>query len=114
MMINYLEKFKLTDKEITLEVANDLCTNISFYKFSEYTNLCITKKDLGGAIKIMNELYDSGYSVMDILDNYFLFIKTTNIDETIKFKIVALICKYISIFYNIHEDYIEFLSSQII
>ena len=45
---------------------------------------------------------------MDILDNYFLFIKQTNIiDESYKYKIIPIICKYITIFYNIHEDEIE-------
>ena len=45
---------------------------------------------------------------MDILDSYFLFIKTSNlIDETSKYEIVKLICKYISIFHSLHEDDIE-------
>jgi len=45
---------------------------------------------------------------MDILDTYFTFIKkTTIINEDIKYKIIPIICKYISIFYNIHEDEIE-------
>jgi hypothetical protein len=46
--------------------------------------------------------------VMDILDNYFLFIKNTNIlNEDQKYNIIPFICKYISIFHNIHEDEIE-------
>ncbi len=45
---------------------------------------------------------------MDILDNYFYFIKITNIiPENIKYKIIKIICKYISIFHNIHEYDIE-------
>jgi hypothetical protein len=45
---------------------------------------------------------------MDILDNYFIFIKTTKIIiETEKYDIIPLICKYITIFHNIHEDEIE-------
>ena len=45
---------------------------------------------------------------MDILDNYFLFIKHTQLySETEKYKIIALICKYISYFHLIHEDEIE-------
>jgi hypothetical protein len=45
---------------------------------------------------------------MDILDNYFLFVKTTTLlDEDQKYKIISIICKYIHIFYNIHEDEIE-------
>jgi hypothetical protein len=45
---------------------------------------------------------------MDILDNYFIFIKTTKIiSESEKYEIIPLICKYITIFHNIHEDEIE-------
>ena len=45
---------------------------------------------------------------MDILDNYFLFIKNTHIlNEDQKYNIIPFICKYISIFHNIHEDEIE-------
>ena len=45
---------------------------------------------------------------MDILDSYFHFIKITNIVpvET-KYKIIKIICKYISIFHNEHEYNIE-------
>ena len=46
--------------------------------------------------------------MIDILDNYFLFIKITrNISDDIKYKIIPYICKYITIFYDIHEDEIE-------
>jgi len=46
--------------------------------------------------------------IMDILDNYFLFIKlTTLLNEEEKYKIISIICKYINIFYSIHEDEVE-------
>ena len=45
---------------------------------------------------------------MDILDNYFLFVKITDLlTETEKYDIIPYICKYITIFYNVHEDEIE-------
>ena len=45
---------------------------------------------------------------MDILDTYFLFIKSTKIlSEHNKYLIIKLLCKYIIIFYNVHEDEIE-------
>jgi len=45
---------------------------------------------------------------MDILDNYFLYIKITDIiNEEEKYLIISLICKYITIFNNIHENEIE-------
>ena len=45
---------------------------------------------------------------MDILDNYFMYIKTTDLlSEEDKYKIIPHICKYITIFNTIHEDEIE-------
>jgi DNA polymerase III delta subunit len=107
ILINYMEKFKLLGEKITLELADKLCSNISFHTLSEYTNL-IKENNLEEALKLIYNLYDRGYSVMDILDNYFIFIKHTNtLDEEEKYKIIPFICKYITIFHNIHEDEIE-------
>jgi DNA polymerase III delta prime subunit len=107
IITNYMEKFKLLGEHINHELAIQLCTNISFFSFEEYTQF-IKNHDLKNAIKIIYELYDKGYSVMDILDNYFLFVKNTDLlSEEEKYIIIPYICKYISIFHNIHEDEIE-------
>ena len=107
ILINYMEKFKLLNEHITLKLAVSLCSNISFFLFEEYT-LLIKNNKLKEAIDLIYEIYDKGYSVMDILDNYFLFIKNTTIlNEDQKYSIIPFICKYISIFHNIHEDEIE-------
>lgn len=107
ILINYMEKFKLINKKITFDLANKLCTNISFIIFEEYTKF-IKTGELQKAINLIYEIYDKGYSVMDILDNYFIFIKNTNLfSEKEKYDIIPFICKYITIFHNIHEDEIE-------
>jgi len=107
ILINYMEKFKLLNQKITYDLASQLCSNISFVIFEEYTKF-ILDKNIEQSIYLINELYDKGYSVMDILDNYFVFVKSsTIINEEQKFKIIPYICKYITIFHNIHEDEIE-------
>jgi len=107
ILINYLEKMKLLSIPITKDLAVLLCTNINFNELENYTRCCLNG-DLKEAIKIIYNIYDCGYSVMDILDNYFLFIKSTNIiNEKQKYETIKLICKYITIFHNIHEDEIE-------
>jgi DNA polymerase III delta prime subunit len=107
ILVNYMEKFKLLNTKITLSLANLLCSNISFVIFEDYTNL-ILKQKLKEAIYILYDIYDKGYCVMDILDNYFLFVKNTKLlSEDQKYTIIPYICKYISIFHNIHEDEIE-------
>ena len=107
ILINYMEKFKLLDEPITLELATNVCTNISFFTFEEYTQM-LKNDHLDTAIKLMYSIYDKGYSVMDILDNYFIFIKiTAHLTEEQKYSIIPFICKYITVFHNIHEDEIE-------
>jgi DNA polymerase III delta prime subunit len=108
IIINYLEKFKLLNTKIDMHVATAICTNIAFQEFINYINYCKLDKNLIAALKIIYAISDKGYSVMDILDNFFLFVKSTPLlTEIEKYKIIQLICKYISIFHNIHENEIE-------
>jgi DNA polymerase III delta prime subunit len=108
ILINYLEKCKLLNTEITEELASSVCTNISFSDFTTYTDMCKNKKNVRDATLLLYGLFDKGYSVMDILDNYFLYVKTTDIlSEDEKYRIIPLLCKYITVFHNIHEDEIE-------
>ena len=106
-LINYFEKFKLLCTDITYDIVEGACTNISFNDFILYTKLCC-EQNLSKAITLIYSIYDRGYSVIDIFDNYFLFIKSTKLlDEQQKYRVIKLVCKYITIFYNIHEDEIE-------
>ena len=107
ILINYMEKFKLLGEKITLDLAVKLCSNISFYTLEDYTKM-VKEKNLDESLNLIYDLFDRGYSVMDILDNYFIFIKYTDIlTEDEKYRVIPCICKYIKIFYNIHEDEIE-------
>jgi len=108
LLINYMEKFKLLDLNITENRVKEICTNISFYEFEKYTLEWYKNKDIITSISIINSIYNKGYSVMDILDSYFTFIKiTTILDETIKYKVIKLILKYIALFHTLHENEIE-------
>ena len=88
VLINYLEKFKIFNKEITLNDTFNLCSNISYNNLIEYTNYC-KKGNINESIQKIINIYNDGYSVMDILDTYFLFIKTTDIvNETLKYLVL--------------------------
>jgi len=107
VLMNYMEKFKLINKKITLDLASRVCTNISFQNFESYTQY-LKDGNLSDGIKILYDLCDQGYSVMDILDSYFSFVKNSKqLSEDEKYNIIPYICKYITIFHNIHEDEIE-------
>jgi DNA polymerase III delta prime subunit len=107
VLINYLEKMYILGKPIDIVLCKNICSNISFQKFETYIRL-IKERNLVGAIDILYEVHDYGYSVIDILDYFFTFIKMTNlIDEETKYRIIPFLCKYITIFHNVHEDGIE-------
>jgi DNA polymerase III delta prime subunit len=107
-LLIFLEKFKLYNKEITLDIAKKLCCNINYLDLQNYTMYWFQEKNYEKAIKIIFKIYDKGYSVLDILDNYFSFIKITNIlNEKQKYNTIKFICDYISIFYKIHENKVE-------
>jgi len=107
VVINYMEKFKLLNTKIHIDLIKKICTNINFCDFHSYTCL-LKERKLVEALNVLFVIYDQGYSVMDILDNYFSFVKITSlIDENLKYEIIPFICKYITVFHNIHEDEIE-------
>lgn len=106
-VINHMEKFKLLNQHITLELARSSCTDLHFGSFEQYVDT-LKKGDLQAAIKCMYDMCNLGYSVIDVLDNFFTYVKQAdNLTETEKYDIIPLICKYITIFHTVHEDNIE-------
>jgi len=107
VMINYLEKIYILKTPIDLELCKKICSIISFQQFEKYV-VALQSDDLISAVHILYDIYDYGYSVIDILDYFFTFVKLTNtLDEDTKYKTIPFLCKYITIFHNIHEDCIE-------
>jgi len=106
-VVNSLEKLYIYNQPITLSVCQQVCSNISFQHFDQYID-AYNNKDLQSGIAILYDLFYSGYSVMDILDFFFLFVKATpKIDEKTKYQMIPFLCKYITVFHTIHEDVIE-------
>jgi DNA polymerase III delta prime subunit len=109
---------------ITTEMVHQLCANIQYTVYKAYFTLIVEKR-LKDAISVLYDLHDKGFSAIDILDNMFEYVKLiTNPEEigteTIAdsvfsipipqiqvYQIIKVICKYITFFYNIHEDEIE-------
>jgi DNA polymerase III gamma/tau subunit len=116
-LINILEKLYIMKEPIHIELCKQLCCNISFQLFEKYILLLKNNsstdntppyKNLTDAIEILYNIHEYGYSVIDILDYFFTFIKTTELlNENEKYKIIPFLCKYITIFHNLHEDVIE-------
>jgi DNA polymerase III delta prime subunit len=107
LLINYLEKIYILNRKIDIELCKKICSIISFQHFETYIE-CLNGDRLTDAIDILYGIHDYGYSVIDILDYFFSFIKTSNsLSEDVKYRIIPLLCKYITVFHNVHEDCIE-------
>ncbi len=107
-MITNIEKIMLLNsKNIDLNSIISICTNMNYNNFKGYIEYCVNT-DLQNAIKKIYFIYDSGYSVIDILDNFFVFIKNSDLlNEDHKYKVIKIICKYITNYYNYHENEME-------
>jgi len=110
-VMNNLEKIYIyglsRPNMISIDICKQLCSTISVSQFEDYIR-AIRSRDLVKAIHILYDIHDYGYSVIDILEYFFSFVKMTDlITEDEKYQIIPLLCKYITVFHNIHEDCIE-------
>jgi len=107
LLINYLEKIFILNCPIDIELCKKICSIISFRYFETYVEH-LKNDRLTDAVDVLYAIHDYGYSVIDILDYFFTFVKSTTIlDEDVKYRIIPLLCKYITVFHNVHEDCIE-------
>jgi DNA polymerase III delta prime subunit len=107
VLINHLEKIYILGKPVNMELVQKLCSNISYTQFDSYIAK-LKERELSDAIAVLYEIHDYGYSVIDILDYFFTYVKfTKNLEEVEKYRMLPFLCKYITIFHKVHEDVIE-------
>jgi DNA polymerase III delta prime subunit len=105
-LMNHMEKVWILNRPINLDTCMKLC-GVDTTKYEHYME-ALQRRDLQGAIKILYDIYDYGYSVIDVMESLFSFIKATSmVTEEEKYRIIKLFCEYITIFYTIHENVIE-------
>jgi DNA polymerase III delta prime subunit len=113
-VLKHLEKVKLyqsctstKDKVLDLAMCKTLCSSLSTDYFETYF-AHLREGRIMDAIRILYDICDYGYSVIDILYYFFTFVEATNmLEEEEKYKIIIVLCEFITIFHNIHEDIIE-------
>ena len=108
-MISKMEKIYIyqENQPINFTEIEQMTSNIKKEDMDNYIDY-VKKKDLQNSIHMIQQMEEKGYSVIDILDHLYNYIKeTTHLTETQKYNIIPLICKYITIFNKIHEDHIE-------
>ena len=110
-IINNIEKYTLITKDnfIDYNLLENVSCNIMINDMSKYIELC-KSDNLKGSIDHILKMCNNGFSVIDILEEFFLYIKFhSDLDDKYKYDIIKLICKYINIFHNVHEDSIELI-----
>lgn len=110
LVLTNIEKlyiFTQLEKTIDVELCTMLCTNISYEQLEQYLQM-VKRGNRIQAFEIVNDIYEQGYSVIDIMDALFVYLKfTSTLEEKDKYECTKLICKYIHIFHTIHENGIE-------
>jgi DNA polymerase III gamma/tau subunit len=107
VLINYLDVFILLDIQITKTKMLELCTTINFSMYDKFFDL-LANNNIRDSITCLMSFTDQGYSVMDVYDSMFSYVKySVKLDEETKYVIIPIICKYITIFHELHEDDIE-------
>lgn len=110
-VITHLEKIKILSTDLTRSIDVDDCktiiSNISYQYFEDYISF-LRNNQLQEAIHILYTVYDYGYSVIDILDLFYAFVKSSALlSENEKYSLLPFLCKYITYFHSLHEDTIE-------
>lgn len=118
--INNLNKIILYNNNIVDNIytinIETIISNITIEYFDNYINFCKTKNYKESFNHIL-KFVDDGYSVIDIIEDFFLYIKNySTLDDKYKFEIIKVICSMINIINNINEENIEllFLTNNII
>ena len=105
-MMNCLEKIILLGKGLTRDTV-DACSTLDSRVVEAFSE-AIEKRDEYEAVDLVLGIHRDGYSVMDILDAYFHYVKHSSLSDVRKYDIVRVIAKYIAIF-NQHEHVIELI-----
>jgi DNA polymerase III delta prime subunit len=111
-LLNNLHKCKLLqtyDSIIDLDTLRKCCTLINDTDFNMYIDLCKNKKIME-SYELLLTFINNGYSVMDILNEFYHYVKISeNIDEEHKYKLFKIISDFIINFITIHEEELELL-----
>lgn len=112
-LINCLGKIMVfigQDQPINLDMCKCLFLTRIYQSFTEYLQY-LRQGKLHQAIQVMNSILTNGYSIIDIFDYFFKFLKTEVdpdlLNETETYKTIQILCSFIHIVHTTHEDNME-------
>lgn len=110
-LLNQTEKIVLAGVPMTKANLNILCDGINYSFLERYTEHC-KSQDYAAAIRLIVEFHERGFSIIDIFDEYYHFVKFTDdslIPPECKFRLIIVLCEYITHFHEFFEHEIELL-----
>lgn len=110
-VFHILEKCSLLQAQtkLTIEIIKESCTIIHVELFEHYFEM-LRDKNLKGGYEHLISIVKNGYSVIDILNELYLFVKITQkLTEPQKYKCFKILSHYIVNFITIHEEELELL-----
>lgn len=101
IIMNYIEKIYLLEDN---NINNNFFINIEKEHFEKFLLYC-RNNNFNNAHNILIELSKKGYFFIDILEEFYQYLKNyTNIN----YKLIELICKYINYFYDGYDHKIQY------
>lgn len=106
-----LQKIYYLNEKINLELIEENFTMLSHNDFKEYFDAC-KENNYKSAFELIEHFLSKGYSICDIFDEIFHFIKIQDssndiFNEETKYEIIKLISKYTLVLNTIHEENAE-------
>lgn len=108
LLLNFMEKFRLLRQPVTADLVRAECSTVQ-EAYLQGLVASVRAGRLREAIALADEVYAAGYSVMDIFDALFAYLKLgeSGLSEEQTFQWVQLLCKYIYAVNHVHEHAIE-------
>jgi DNA polymerase III delta prime subunit len=103
-VLQHLEKLALCPGRVDLAAAQQCCSTIHPDTLASFTEKCMSGDGGYAAARLLYTLYDDGFSVMDILDTYFSYLKTASMPDTLRYAVIRLLSLSMLSFYKVHEN----------
>ena len=107
----YIGRDSSSNNSLDLQTCQGLFLTRIYHNFTEYLQF-IQQGKLHESIQIMYSILAKGYSIIDIFDYFFKFVKIADkslLTETQTYEIIKILCSFIHIVHTTHEDNMELI-----
>lgn len=103
-LLQHLTKLHIHGGDVDLVMAQECCSSVHPCHLNAFTAACTANDGGLSAAKVLYGLFDTGHSVMDILDAYFNHLKTSTAADKYRHQTIRLIGAAARSFYEDQDD----------